>query len=290
MAAQTPLRIALERRPHTAAILDRVLPAPRHLEVEFVEVAPINAAFRRMIRSSEFDICEMAVGTHYLARAHGYDLMALPVFLARHYPHAAVQVNDEAGVRSPADLAGRRVGSRSFTMTTALWARGAFARSFALPLDDVQWVIADEEHVPGVKLPANVEYLPGADLRAMLRAGDLAAGIGLAVDDPHVRPLWTDPGPVQAEWLASTGADPVNHTVVVAERVLARHPGIAHDLYAWFLESERLSWPDGRDGATSYGLDANRRALDVLLELTREQLPDEPALPASAQSCFLPVT
>lgn len=277
-----PVKVAIERRAHTEAILDGRLPPPRGLAVEFVEVKPINRAFRRTIRQQEFGISEMAIATHFIARSHGYRFIALPVFLARHYPHRAIQAH--AGACAPQELAGARIGSRSYTMTTAVWARGVLSRQGGVPLDTVTWVVADEEHVPGTIVPPNVEYRPGADLKAMLSDGELQAGIGLAV--PGVSQLWPDAGRAEEDWLVATGAVPVNHTLVVSEDLLAGDPGLGAEIFAWFAESERLA-----GDISAYGLtEANRRSLEVLLALTREQLAGEPGLGGSVDDYFLPVT
>lgn len=286
MTSQQPLKIAIDRRPHTEAILDGRLPPPRNLPVEFVEVKPINRAFRRMLREQEFAVSEMAIATHFIARAHGYPFIALPVFLARHYPYSALEYAAGSGISSPDGLAGTRIGSRSYTMTTAVWARGALAWQFGVPLDTVTWVVADEEHVPDTALPGNVEYIPGGDLKEMLRGGELQAGIGLAVRDETVRPVWPDTAAVESDWMAATGALPLNHTLVIREDLVDGDPGLADEIFAWFAESERLATPAGQESA--YGLTpANRTALEVLLKLTKEQLPGESGLPDSIDKCFL---
>ncbi len=41
---------------------------PRTFEFDFVEVDPLIAAFRRMVRGNEFDICEMAITTYICAK------------------------------------------------------------------------------------------------------------------------------------------------------------------------------------------------------------------------------
>ena len=287
------LKIAIDRRPHTEALLDGVLAPPRGLDVEFVEVRPINRAFRRMLRDDEFDISEMAVGTHFISRAHGAPYVALPVFLARHYPHHAVQVR--RGLASPRDLAGGRIGSRSYTMTTALWARGAMQQQLGVDLRSVTWVVADEEHVLDTAMPDNVSFLPGADLQRMLADGDLDGGIALHADVDDARPAWTDPAAAEQDWFARTGAEPVNHTLVVKKSLADRDAGLVRDVYAWFVEAARLGAPgDGRgqaaaDVAGGYGLtERNHASLSTLLELTRQQLPGEAsALPDSVEGCFL---
>src|SRR5215470_16852368 len=97
---------------------------PMTFEPEFLEVEPIIAAFRRMVRGNEFDICEMAITTYICARAHGKPMTAVPVFLVRAFHHGAILVNAKAGIRTPKDLEGRKVGvNRGYTVTTGVWAR-----------------------------------------------------------------------------------------------------------------------------------------------------------------------
>ena len=74
---------------------------PKTFEFDFVEVDPLIAAFRRMVRGNEFDICEMAITTYICAKAHGKPMTAIPVFLVRAFHHGAILVNTKAGIASP---------------------------------------------------------------------------------------------------------------------------------------------------------------------------------------------
>ena len=115
---------------------------PATCELEFVEVDPLIAAFRRMVRASEFDICEMAITTYICARAHGKKMTAIPVPLVRQFHHGAILVNKNAGVKVPKDLEGKRVGvNRGYTVTTGVWARGIMASEYGLDLSKVTWVL-----------------------------------------------------------------------------------------------------------------------------------------------------
>ena len=72
------LRSAFATYPHTAALKDGRVTSDR-VAFDFEEVEPITRAFRRMVRTGDFDVCEIAVTT--LAQAHFYrkGLTALPV-------------------------------------------------------------------------------------------------------------------------------------------------------------------------------------------------------------------
>ena len=93
----------------------------RTFAFDFVEVDPLIAAFRQMVRGLEFDICEMAITTYACAREYGKKMIALPIFLGRAFHHGAILMNRNAGLRSPKELEGRRVGvNRGYTVTTGV--------------------------------------------------------------------------------------------------------------------------------------------------------------------------
>jgi 4,5-dihydroxyphthalate decarboxylase len=274
---QHPLKIAIGRRADTEAIFDGSVPAPRGLRVEVVDARPFNVTFKRMVRGLEFDVCELGITTHFLARAHGCPIVALPVFPAAYYPHSGIECSRRSGITSPRDLNGARVGVRSFSAPSAVWARGALSRQFGVDTGSITWVVASEEIVPDLRLPANVVSAGGADLRTMLSGGQVDAGIGLSAADENVYPLWADPRPVERDFGFLSGGTPLNHAVVIKEELLAH----AEELVSWFAAAA---------GAPQRMTEANRLSLAMLLDLTREQLPDEKALPTRFDDAFAVVT
>ena len=90
----------------------------------------------------------MAITTYICAKAHGKPMTAIPVFLVRAFHHGAILVNTKAGIRSPKDLEGKRVGvNRGYTVTTGVWARGILQDEYGVDLDKVTWVLSGDEHV-----------------------------------------------------------------------------------------------------------------------------------------------
>src|SRR5262249_3596991 len=57
------------------------------LKLEHISVEPQIAAYRRMVRTLEFDICELAPTTYLCARALGRRFTAIPVSLSRGFHH-----------------------------------------------------------------------------------------------------------------------------------------------------------------------------------------------------------
>ena len=156
--ADTTLKTAVAAYPHTRALKDGSISAPG-LRFEQVEVTPIVAAFRRMCRTLEFDVCEMAITTYLTARAYERPFTAIPAFVMRQFHHSPIVCHAKS-VESPRDLEGKKVGVRAYSVTTGVWTRGIFVNEYRLDSSKVTWVVDDEEHVTSLKLPPNVVHAP----------------------------------------------------------------------------------------------------------------------------------
>jgi 4,5-dihydroxyphthalate decarboxylase len=269
--------------------------APRGARLEFIEVDPLIDAFRRMVRTLEFDVCEMALTTYITARAHGKRMTGLPIFLMRAFHHGAILVNAKAGIRSPRDLEGKRVGvNRGYTVTTGLWARSVLAHEYGVDLGKITWVLSGDEHVAEFRPPANVVPLEkGRKMADLVASGELPAAIGIESDHPDVKPLIANPRETAFQALREHGHYPINHLMVVKDEVLAAHPELGPDLFGAFAESKRLYVERLKSGAIEkptavdethrrvmditgrdplpYGIEPNRRMLEEAVQSAVEQ-------------------
>src|SRR5438094_640764 len=109
--------MALGNYSHVKALKDGSASSPR-LEFEQIEVEPIIAAFRRMVRNQEFDVSEMAISTYLCARDNGKPMTAIPVFPVRAWQHGGTAYNVKSGIKGPEDLEGKRAGVRAYTVTS----------------------------------------------------------------------------------------------------------------------------------------------------------------------------
>ena len=256
--APIPLKIAIADFPHTLAVKNGSIPIDG-VQAEFVNVVPQIAAFRRMVRQVEFDVCELAATTYIVARAYGAPFVALPIFVMRMFHHGGMLVRPDAGIKVPRDLEGKRVGVRAYTVTTGVWTRGILIDEYGLDNSKVTWIVDDEEHVTQLKLPANVQHAPaGTSLVDMMADGRIQAGMagnaGLgrtgaptagwdakkvpAADYPDLIP---DAKAQEAAWFRKTGIYPMHGTIVVKDSVLAEHPWVAKSLHDAF-DRAKLDW------------------------------------------------
>jgi 4,5-dihydroxyphthalate decarboxylase len=290
-AGEQVLKTAVATYAHTKALKDGTVTVPG-IRFEHIEVNPIVAAFRRMVRTLEFDVSEMAITTYLTAKAHGKPFTALPIFVMRQFHHAPIAYNVKSGVKSPKDLEGQKVGVRAYTVTTGVWARGILATEYGVDLGKVTWVVVDEEHVQEYQKPSNVLERPGANLGEMLARGELAAAIGAGqVDSPDIKPLIPSPREAEAAWYRKTGIYPINHTVVVKDSLLQADSPLAPRLFGAFKEAKaaflkQLDAPGQLSGDAQAlaqrrsivgddplpnGLARNRKALEAVIQFARDQ-------------------
>ena len=284
---------------------------PKTFEFAFEEVDPLIAAFRRMVRGLEFDICEMAITTYICAKAHGKRMTAVPVFLVRAFHHGAILVNTKAGIAKPKDLEGKRVGvNRGYTVTTGVWARSILQDEHGVDLSKITWALSGDEHVAEYRAPANVVPIEKSkSIGDMLSSGELAAAIGVEVNAPDVKPLIPNALDAGLAALRQRGHYPINHTVVIKDALMAPHPDLVADVFDAFARAKRRYVEDLKAGRVEkptefdamhrrvmeitgdplpYGIAPNRKVLEELIRhaLTQGII----TKPVTAEELFAPTT
>jgi ABC-type nitrate/sulfonate/bicarbonate transport system substrate-binding protein len=242
---------------------------PRGFRFEFEEVPVLVSAFRRMLRELAYDVSEMALTTYLVAKEHGIELTALPVFLARGLHHSVIQVAAAGGIRGPKDLEGRRVGvDRGYTVTTGVWARAILRDEYGVDLDKITWVLSGDEHVAQYRPPGNVVTVkPPRSLEDLLRSGKIAAVLGAPIDAPDVIPLIPDATEAALAAVRERGLYPINHLVVVRDDVLRQRLDIAGDIFDAFARAKQL-YVDRLGNGAIESPTATDRMYQQVLELT----------------------
>src|SRR5713226_9857291 len=119
------LRLSFITGPH-----ERVMPLlDGRVKIEGVSdlvytISDPSVTFWRQLTFQEFEISEMSLSSYLIARARGMDMIAIPVFPARRFMHAELYQHTDAGITTPEDLVGKRIGVGEYQQTAALWTRG----------------------------------------------------------------------------------------------------------------------------------------------------------------------
>jgi len=182
------------------------------------------------------------------------------------FQHSTLAYNPQRGKLSPGQLAGKKVGMRSYSVTTATWVRGILADDYGVDLDTVNCITFEDPHVAEFRDPPNAMRMPaGMDAKAMLLAGEIDAAI---LAEPPTDPLKTlipDPAAAAAAWKAKNRAIQINHMVTLKNTVSKEEEKKIYDL---LVESRKAA---GNPEMNPFGLEENRRNLEVAIDCTYRQ-------------------
>lgn len=216
--------------------------------------------FWRQLKYAEFDVSEMSLASLFIAAAKGdRTWVAIPVFTTRYFFHTNILVHQNSGIRTPADLRGKRVGVPEYQQTAALWCRGILQHEFGVHARDIEWFMErgpDRSHgsATGFKPPEGVrlnQIPPSSSIGHMLMEGELDATL-LYLASPNlvdrsrvdlmasgcVRTLFEDPAAERRRYYEKTSVYPINHTLVMRRSLYEQHPWIALNLYHAFVAAK----------------------------------------------------
>jgi 4,5-dihydroxyphthalate decarboxylase len=252
---------------------DRVEPiVDGRVEVEGVELVTTHSdpseTFWRQLTFNEFEVAEMSLSSYLIAKSHGSDMMAIPVFPARRFMHIEHSVHVDSGIREPKDLAGKRVAVGEYQQTAALWFRGVMEHDFGVSQFKIKWYMERSEEfshggATGFKPPEGISFqrIPvDKSMASMLVAGELdAAPINRVfsresniidrstqiraqnADWSKVKRLFPDRIAEGTRFFKAHGYIPANHAYVMRGDVYRKYPWLAFNLYKAFVEAKKIA-------------------------------------------------
>jgi len=212
--------------------------------------------FRRALRDRAFEITELSMGNHILATAKAQShYVGVPVFLSRAFRHSAIYVRTDRGIRTPADLKGKRVGMTEFQQTASLWLRGILADEYGLARSDVAWRTGglNQPSPPPrsrleLSVALDVEAIPATEsLDGLLAKGEIDAVFStqpprcFASKSAPVDRLFPDYRAAETAYYKSSGVFPIMHCLTVRNDVAEAHPWLALELFRAFTKAKALS-------------------------------------------------
>jgi 4,5-dihydroxyphthalate decarboxylase len=257
------LSIAMSANPRTWPILDGRVKADG---IDWVAstVGP-SELFWRQLRFGDFDVSEMSVSSLMMVLAKGNrDWVGLPIFTTRRFFHTWILVRRDAGIETPVDMRGKRVGVPEYQQTAALWGRGVLQQEFGVhPREMEFWM----ERVPSHSHAHAAQFTPPPgvtihqiplekNIGDMLLAGELDAtllyirGGGPDLVDrstadlanhPNIVPLFRDTVAEGVRYFRKTGIFPINHGMVIRRELAEKHPWAVLNIYKAFEEAAAIA-------------------------------------------------
>jgi len=269
------LRTLLQDKPWNMAVKRGELQSPI-VQFDFDDIQEASDHFKPMVRDLAYDCGELAIVTYLQARAYNKALVLLPFVVTGNFHHKSIGYNGDSGELTPADLAGRRVGVRTYSQTTGVWVRGVLQHEYGVDLENVTWITFDDAHLAEYRDPANCQRArQGKKLVDMLLDRDIDAAIlGGMPKDPRLKTLIPDADAAAAAWWKKYGIVPINHMFVVTRTLCQTRPDVVREVYRLLTANRAATTPQPAAGApnmTPNGVEANRKSLEFVIDYTLQQ-------------------
>lgn len=306
MSKKIPITLAISEYEHFRDFREGLVEAPG-IDPLWLTL-DLHEIFSRFAAGREWHVSEMSFAKFSAQVTEpGADIIGLPVFASRVFRISSFYVNARAGIKSAADLKGKRVGLPEWAQTAAVYSRGWLEHEMGVPLTSIEWVQAGIESTGRTEkvelnLPKGLVLRrePEKTLNGMLVAGEVDAVMTASAPSafrkgtPGIARLYPDYREREAAYFAKTRIYPIMHVIAMRKDILAEHPWIARNLCLAFEDSKNRCLERLRDAGVSrypvpwlphyistlekdfgediypFGIEANRPTLEAFLQYSFE--------------------
>jgi len=258
-----PLTIAGYELDRVAALInDRVKVAKCNTTFEVASIGDMNTHVFNGPGTRE--VTEIGLHPFMLAYANeGFrDYTLLPIFPLRTFRHKSIFINNDSGIKKPADLKGRKIATPGFSSTSLTWLRGIMQQEYGVKPEDIKWVVSSKDSSAGVagKVSSQENMMPkglnviqgpdGKDESDLLVDGDVDALFHAAEPrayvegHPKVARLFSDYRKTEHEYFKKTGIFPIMHAVAMRNDVIEKHPWLPLAVFNAYSQAKQLMYDD----------------------------------------------
>jgi 4,5-dihydroxyphthalate decarboxylase len=255
------------------------------------------------LKAGDFGLCDLNLGYFLPAIDAGWELIGLPVFSKRKPVYQLIFCHADSGIRSPKDLEGKKVGSRTYRTAITVWVRGLLKDRYGVDLSKLHWVIQAKEVFPVHDPRADIAYVDGQkNMVERLVAGEVDAIVTDISDTklfetlenhPKVRRLFPSYIEEDRKLYKETGIYTPVHLIVMSRKLDREHPDLAAKFCAAFEQAKKIAYDDilsDRGGFSivylrermkeqmrdwgdpwPFGIRANKPAIDAFVKYNHEQ-------------------
>lgn len=217
------------------------------IPVEGIELTtvnnPIEDILYRTHNHAEWHVTELGMGGYVARLARGEQpYVAIPVFTSRVFRHSCIYVHKGAGIKTPGDLNGKRIGMPEWGMAAAIWARGMLTDEYGLDQKSIHWVQGGlhepgrvDRSPPAQKLGLDYQPAHERSLDSMLAAGEIDALFSARLPNSTgllnspVQRLFTDLQAEETSYWKRTGVFPIMHMMGIRRDVYEKNPWVVQE-------------------------------------------------------------
>src|SRR6202043_593584 len=97
---------------------------PEGIDLDIKVLRP-RQTFQRMLDAREFHVSELSLASYTALKGRGQcPFVAVPVALSKIFRHSCIYVRTDAGIETPQDLKGKRVGTSQYGATAIVFIKG----------------------------------------------------------------------------------------------------------------------------------------------------------------------
>jgi len=262
----------------------------------------INKEDPKMI-AGEFGLCDLNIGYWLPAIEAGWEIVGLPVFSKRKPVYQLIFTHADSHIRSPKDLEGKKIGSRTYRTALTVWARGLLRERYGVDFSKVHWILQAKEVFPVHDPTARIEYvddkknmverLIGGELDAIITDISDAKLFQIVETHPKVVRLFPDYFGEDQKLYRETGIYTPVHMIVMSRKLDRQRPDLAAKFYNAFEQAKQIAYDDilsdrggfsvvylreklkeqigAWDDPWKYGLKANQSTIDAFVKYNVEQ-------------------
>jgi len=276
--------------------------------IDGVKLRPIKSS--SMINKEEpklsdgdFGLMDLNIGYFFPAIEADWQIIGLPIFSKRKPVYQLIFCHVDSEIRTPKDLAGKRIGSRTYRTALTVWARGLLHERYGIDFAAVHWVLQAKEVFPIHDSKVHIEYVDESkNMSQRLIAGELDAMITDISDtkmfaslenNPRITRLFPNYTEEDQRLYRETGIYTPVHMIAMSRKLDRNHPELADKLYAAFEQAKQLAYDDilsDRGGFSvvylrermkeqiaswgdpwKYGIKANKPTIDAFIRYNVDQ-------------------
>jgi 4,5-dihydroxyphthalate decarboxylase len=206
------------------------------------------------MKSGDFGLCDLNIGYFLPAIEAGWEIIGLPIFSKRKPVYQLIFCHADSGIASPKDLAGKKIGSRTYRTALTVWARGLLKERQGVDFSNVQWVLQAKEVFPVYDRSLNIEYVDDKKNMAQRLIAHEVDAIITDISDAQlfemleshakVRRLFPDYVSEDRALYTETGIFTPVHMIVMSRRLDREHPELAAKFYAAFEQAKQIAYED----------------------------------------------
>ena len=206
------------------------------------------------MKSGDFGLCDLNIGYFLPAIEAGWEIIGLPIFSKRKPVYQLIFCHTDSGIASPKDLAGKKIGSRTYRTALTVWTRGLLKERQGVDFSNVQWVLQAKEVFPVYDRSLNIDYVDDKKNMAQRLIAHEVDAIITDISDAklfemleshaNVRRLFPDYVSEDRALYTQTGIFTPVHMIVMSRRLDREHPELAAKFYAAFEQAKQIAYED----------------------------------------------